>query len=130
MKGKISVEGIERDIVPVVCQMSEKIGYEICYSHESPFWETPYKEKKELLEDPYYIVKRIVESGPDLIIICNAKGYLSVLKHYSETTDIPLLVVTGGGPGLIDEVKEYTPHVLEAPFGMKELHGKLEEILR
>jgi hypothetical protein len=73
--------------------------------------------------------KNIVDSQPDLTIICNARGYLPLLEHYSETTDIPLLVLTGGGPDLIDEVKRYTPHVLDGPFRMQDLSDKIEEML-
>jgi hypothetical protein len=54
---------------------------------------------------------------------------LPLLEHYSETTNIPFLVLTGGGPDLIDEVKRYTPHVLDVPFRMQDLSDKIEKML-
>jgi hypothetical protein len=54
---------------------------------------------------------------------------LPVLKHFSETTDIPVLVLTGGGPDLIDQVRTYTPHVLEVPFRMQGLYDRIREMI-
>jgi len=128
MKKRIAVEGLEKQIVFIVCEMLERLDYDICYRHESAYKKT-YDYAFDLLEDPSGIVKNIVDSQPDLTLICNARGYLSLFEHYSETTDIPFLVLTGGGPDLIDEVKRYTPPVLDVPFRMQELSDKIEEIL-
>jgi hypothetical protein len=38
-------------------------------------------------------------------------------------------MLTGGEPELIEEVKKFTPHVLEMPFRMQDLSDKIEEIL-
>lgn len=128
MKKRIAVEGIREEIVSLICEMLERLTYEICYRHESAYRKT-YDYVFELLEDPSDIVEDIVRSQPDLTLICNARGYFSLLEHYSKTIDIPLLVLTGGGPELIDEVKRYTAHVLAVPFRMEELSNKIEEIL-
>jgi len=128
MKKRIAVEGLIKDIVSLVSEILERLNYEICYRHESAHRKT-YYYVFHLLEDPSDIVEKILDSQPDLTIICNARGYLPLLEHYSETTDIPLLVLTGGGPDLIDKVKRYTPHVLDVPFRMQELSNKIEEIL-
>jgi hypothetical protein len=87
--------------------------------------------KKRSIWCPFLLTnpKLEVRSQPDLTIICNARGYLSLLEHYSKTTDIPLLVLTGAGPDLIGEVKGYTPHVLAVPFRMQNLYYKIEEVL-
>jgi len=129
MKKRIAVEGIKKEIVSLVCQMLERLSYDICYRHESAYRKTD-EYVFDLVEEPSDIVKNIVESQPDLTLICNARGYLPLLKHYSEITDIPLLILTGGGPGLIEEVKRYTHHVLEVPFRMEALYRKIEEVLR
>ena len=129
MKKRIAVEGLRKDIVSLVCEMLEKLHHDICYTDESAYKKHMYDYAFDLLEDPSDIVKNIVDSQPDLTIICNARGYLPLLEHYSETADIPLLVLTGGGPDLIDKVKRYTPHVLEVPFRMQELSNKVEEML-
>ena len=128
MKKRIAVEGLEKEIVSLVCQMIERLSYDICYRHESDYRKT-YDNVFHLLEEPSDIVKNIVDSQPDLTLICNAKGYLPFLEHYSKSTDIPLLVLTGGSPRLIKEIKRYTPHVLEVPFKMEDLYHKIEEIL-
>ena len=128
MKKRIAVEGLRKEIVSLICEMLERLDYDICYRHESAYRKTS-DCVFDLLEDPSGIVKNIVDSQPDLTIICNARGYLPFLEHYSETTDIPLLVLTGGGPDLIDEVKRYTPHVLDVPFRMQELSNKIEQML-
>ncbi|GAG28110.1 unnamed protein product [marine sediment metagenome] len=108
--------------------MIERLSYDICYRHESDYRET-YDNVFHLLEEPSDIVKNIVDSQPDLTLICNARGYLPFLEHYSKSTDIPLLFLTGGSPRLIKEIKRYTPHVLEVPFKMEDLYHKIEEIL-
>ena len=128
MKKRIAVEGLRKEIVSLICEMLERLDYDICYRHESACRKTSDRVF-DLLEDLSGIVKNIVDSQPDLTIICNARGYLPLLEHYSETTDIPLLVLTGGGPDLIDKVKRYTPHVLDVPFRMQELSDKIEEML-
>jgi len=128
MKKRIAVEGLKKEIVSLVCEMLERLNYEICYRHEGAYRRT-WDYDIELLEDPADIVEDIVRSQPDLTIVCNARGYLSLLEHYSKTTDIPLLVLTGGGPELIGEVKGYTPHVLAVPFRMQDLYSKIEGIL-
>ena len=128
MKKRIAVEGLREEIVSLICEMLERLTCEICYRHESAYRKT-YDYVFELLEDPSDIVEDIVRSQPDLTLICNARGYFPLLEHYSKTTDIPLLILTGGGSELIDEVKRYTPHVLAVPFRMEELSNKIEEIL-
>ena len=128
MKKRIAVEGIKKEIVFLVFQLLERLSYDICYRHESAYRKTD-EYVFELLEEPSDIVKNIVDSQPNLTLICNARGYLSFLEYYSKSTDIPLLVLTGGGPGLIEEVKRYTHHVLEVPFKMEDLYYKIEEIL-
>ena len=129
MKKRIAVEGLGKEIVSLVCEILERLNYDICYRHESAYKKT-YDYAFDLLEDPLDTIEKIVESQPDLILICNARGYLPLLEHYPETTDIPLLVLTGGGPDLIDKVKRYTPHVLGVPFRMQHLYNKIEEIPR
>jgi len=128
MKKRIAVEGLKKEIVSLVCQMLERLSYDICYRHESAYRKTD-EYVFDLLTEPSDIVKNIVASQPNLTLICNARGYLSFLEHYSKSTDIPLLVLTGGGPELIEEVKRYAPHVLEVPFKMEDLYHKIEEIL-
>ncbi len=108
--------------------MLERLDYDICYRHESACRKT-HDYAFDLLEDLSGIVKNIVDSQPDLTLICNARAYLPLFEHYSETTDIPFLVLTGGGLDLIEKVKRYTPHVLDVPFGMQELSHKIEEML-
>lgn len=128
MRKRIAVEGLKEGIVSLVCQMLGRADYDICYRHESTHiktWEYVFK----LLEDPSEIAGNIVKSQPDLTILCNARGYSPVLEHYSEITDIPVLVLTGGGPDLIDQVTRYTPHVLAVPFRMQDLYDKIEEVL-
>jgi hypothetical protein len=128
MKKRIAVEGLREEIVSLVCEMLERLNYDICYRHEGAYRRT-LDYDIELLEDPADIVEDILKSQPELTIVCNARGYLSFLERYSKTADIPLLVLTGGGLDLIDEVKRYTPHVLAVPFRMQDLYDKLEEIL-
>jgi len=128
MKMRIAVEGIKKEIVSLVCQMIERLSYDICYRHESAYRKTD-EYAFDLLEEHSDIVKNIVDTQPNLTLICNARGYLSFLEHYSKSTDIPLLVLTGGGPELIKGVKRYTPHVLEVPFRMEGLYEKIEKIL-
>jgi hypothetical protein len=128
MKKRIAVEGLREEIVSLVCEMLERLNYDICYRHEGAYRRT-WDYDIELLEDPADIVEDILKSQPELTIVCNARGYLSFLERYSKTADIPLLVLTGGGLDLIDEVKRYTPHVLAVPFRMQDLYDKLEEIL-
>ena len=128
MKKRIAVEGLRKEIVSLICDMLERLTYDICYRHESAYRRT-WNYNIEILEDPSHIVEDIVKSHPNLTIVCNARGYLPLLEHYSKTTDIPLLVLTGGGPDLIDEVKRYTPHVLAVPFRMEDLYDKTEEVL-
>jgi len=129
MKKRIAVEGIKKEIVSLVCQMLERLSYDICFRHESAYRKTD-EYAFDLLEEPSAIIKNIVDSKPNLTLICNARGYLPFLEHYSNSTDIPLLILTGGGPELIEEVKRYTPHILEVPFRMESLYGKIEDILR
>lgn len=128
MKKRIAVEGLERYIVYIVCDILEKLSYEVCYRHESPYRKT-HDYTIHLLEDPRNIVDDIIESQPDLTIVCNARGYLPFFHQYSETTDIPLLVLTGGGANLIDKVKKHTPYVLELPFSVQGLSDEIDEIL-
>ena len=128
-KKRIAVEGLEKEMVSLVCKMLERLTYDICYSHKSAYRKT-YNYAVELLENPSDIVKNMVKTEPDLILLCNARGYLPFLKYYSETTTIPLLVLTGGGPELIYEVKRYTTNVLEIPFEMQDLYYTIETILR
>lgn len=127
MKKRIAVEGLRKEMVSLVCEVLERLNYDICYRHESAYRKT-YDYVFELLEEPRDIVKKIIESQPDLTLLCNARGYLPLLEHYLETTNIPLLVLTGGGPDLIDEVKRYTPHVLGVPFRIQDLSNRIEEI--
>ncbi len=128
MKKRIAVEGLRKEIVSLVCEVLERLNYDICYRHEAAYRKT-YDYVFDLLEDPRDIVENIVESQPDLTLLCNARGYLPLFEHYSERTDIPFLVLTGGGPDLIGKVKKYIPHVLEVPFRMQDLSNKIEEIL-
>lgn len=128
MKMRIAVEGLKKEMVSLVCQMLERLSYDICYRHQSAYRKTD-EYVFDLLEKPSDIVRNIVDSQPDLTLICNARGYLPFLEYYAKSTDIPLLVLTGGSLELIEEVKRYTPHVLEAPFRMEALSHKIEEIL-
>jgi hypothetical protein len=88
--------------------MLERLFYDICYRHESA-----YRRINEyvftLLENPSDIVRNIVDSQPNLALICNARGYLSFLEHYSKSTNIPLLVLTGGGLQVMEKIRRYTP---------------------
>lgn len=127
-KKRIAVEGLTKEIVSIVCEMLERLNYDICYRHQSAYKKS-YDHVFDLLEDPSDIIENIVKCQPDPMIICNASGYFPFLKHHSETTDIPLLVLTGSGPGLIDELKRYTPHVLEVPFRVQDFYNKTQEIL-
>ncbi len=127
-KKRIAVEGLKKEVVSLICEMLERLSYEICYRHESTYRKT-CDYAFDLLEDPSDIVENIVKSLPDLTLICNARGYFPLLEYYSKTTDIPLLVLTGGGPELIEEVKRYTPRVLAVPFRIQDLYDKVEEIL-
>ena len=128
MRMRIAVEGLKKEMVSLVCQMLERLSYNICYSHESAYRKTD-EYVIDLLEKPSDIVKNIVDSQPNLTLICNARGYSPFLEHYPKSTDIPLLILTGGGPKLIEEVKRHTPHVLEVPFKMEDLYHKIKEIL-
>ena len=101
MKKNIAVEALREEIVSLVCEMLERVNYDICYSHVSACRKT-YDYVFDLLEDPSDIVENIIDSQPDLTLIWNARGYLPLLEHYSETTDIQLLVLTGGGPEFIE----------------------------
>jgi hypothetical protein len=104
MKKRIAVEGIKKEIVSLVCQILERLSCDICYWHETAYRKTD-EYVFDLLEEPSDIIKNIIDSQPNLTLICNARGYLSFLEHYSKSTDIPLLVLTGGGLELIEEVK-------------------------
>ncbi len=118
---RIAVEGLKDDIVPLVCKILEleTENCNICYRHESPYSGVDISRTKD-----------IVDSKPDLVLICNAKGYIPFLKHYSEITNIPALVLTGGGPDLVEKVKEYVPNVLNVPFyKFQDLYDKINEIL-
>lgn len=117
---------IRREDVPVsdfegVLQFYNDFGY----------YMTSPKEKMELLVNPSDIVRGIIESEPDLVVVCNARGYFPVLEHYSNSAeaDMPLLVLTGGGPMMIDKVNKYTSHILPVPQNEnKEIQEKIEEI--
>jgi hypothetical protein len=126
---RIAVEGLEREIISIVCEILEKFSYDICYRHESLYRRIDGLVF-ELLENPSDIVQNILESRPNLTIVCNARGYLSFLEQYSKSTNIPLLVLTGGGPELIKEVGRHTPNILEVPFRMQYLYYTIEEILK
>jgi len=78
MKKRIAVEGIKKEIVSLVCQMLERLSYDICYRHESAYRKTD-EYVFDLLTEPSDIVKNIVASQPNLTLICNARGYLSFL---------------------------------------------------
>ena len=79
---------------------------------------------------PEEIVSPIVNTDLDLLILCNAGGYIPFLDQYSKIIKIPIIVLTGGGPDLINEVQKYTPYIMKVPFfpSMK-LYEKIEEIL-
>lgn len=115
MSKNIFVEGLKNDIVPIVCTFLEKCGYNICDRARGD-----EREGYSQYESPFYgaelsIVDEVIALQPDLTIICNALGYSRVIGHYSQRTDIPLLVLTGGGPDLVEEIEQYTPHVLTLP---------------
>ncbi len=128
MAEKIAVEGLIKEIAEQVCGMLKILEYEVCYCHETAYKKMPDFSPR-LLEDPAKITKNIIASGPNLTILCNARGYLEVMKCYTESTDIPLLVLTGGGPDLVEEVKRFTPYVLAVPFRIADLVKRLENIL-
>jgi hypothetical protein len=116
---RIAVEGLKEDIVPVICKILEVGKHQVCYRNESPSNGADIGK-----------IKDMISSNPELSIICNARGYLEFLDHYKSSTDIPFLVLTGGGPDLVDKVAEYTPHVLHVPFGsIKDVYKKVDEIL-
>ena len=73
MKKRIAVEGIKKEIVSLVCQMLERLSYDICCRHESAYRKTD-EYIIDLLEDPPGIVKNIVDSQPNLTLICKAKN--------------------------------------------------------
>jgi hypothetical protein len=130
MKKRIAVEGLKKEIVSLVCQMLERLSYEISYRHESDFKKTD-DYVFDLLNEPGDIVRNIIDSQPNLTLICNARCYFpSFLEYYAKSTDIPVLVLTGGGPELIEKVREYTPHILEIPFKMEDLYRTIEKILQ
>ncbi len=115
---KVAVEGLERDIVPIICKILEHGKHQVCYSHESPL----LKVKSSTIND-------IVNSNPDLTIICNARGYIKFLKDYSQITDIPSLVLTGGGPEFEEKAAKYTKNVMAVPFNLKDFYDKISSIL-
>ncbi|MFH1332599.1 MAG: hypothetical protein ABIH63_04950 [archaeon] len=116
---RIAVEGLENDIVPLMCKILKVGGHEVCYRHESP-----------LINDKTPVIKKVLDSKPDIVLICNANGYLPFLKNYSETVKVPALVLTGGGPDLVDKVKEYVPQVLNVPFPeFQDFYDKINDVL-
>lgn len=58
---RIAVEGLQKEILSLVCQMLERLYYDICYRHESA-----YRRINEyvftLLENPSDIVRNIVDA--------------------------------------------------------------------
>jgi len=116
---RIAVEGLKDDIVPLICKILKVGGHEVCYRHES-----------QLVDDKTPLIKKILDSNPDMVLVCNANGYLPFLKNYSETVGVPALVLTGGGSDIVDRVKEYVPNVLHVPFPeLKDFYDKVSEVL-
>jgi len=107
----IAVEGVEDDIVPVICLTLRLGGYNICYRNESSISELSGKP-----EAVKAVGQNIINSSPDLTVICNARGYIDVIKYHTQHPEIPLVVLTGGGPDLEQEVKQHTPYVLGVPL--------------
>jgi len=73
MKKSVAVEGIKKEIVSLVCQLLERLSYDICYRHETAYRKTD-EYVFDLLKKPSDIVRNIVDSQPDLTLICNARG--------------------------------------------------------
>ncbi|MEM4267063.1 MAG: hypothetical protein QW404_03345 [Candidatus Nanoarchaeia archaeon] len=116
---RIAVEGLEQDIVPLISKIIEIGGYEVCYKNESSF-----------LDDKSELVGKILDSNPDMVLLCNANGYLPFLKNYSKVSKVPILVLTGGGPDVVRDVKEYVPNVLDMPFSnFRGLYDKINQVL-
>lgn len=152
---KIAVEGLENDIVPLVCDILEAYIHRLLYFRQDkigwiyhkvpnsvkkimgrtmkilhPWYTIRYKHESPFSMVDSSVIDDIVASKPDLTITCNAGGYLDFLKHYSKRIDIPILVLTGGGPDLQAKVKKYTPYVLSVPFNPVEvLYDKVNEMV-
>jgi hypothetical protein len=116
---RIAVEGLEEDIVPIMCDILNIGKHNVCYRNETPY------EKADVVS-----IGGMLHSNPDLFLVCNAMGYFKFLEHYKKSTNVPVLVLTGGGPDLLEEVKRYTPHVLSVPLtDINQLNDKINSIL-
>ena len=57
-KKRIAVEGLTKEIVSIVCEMLERLNYDICYRHQSAFKKSydHYDNVFDLLEVPSHII--------------------------------------------------------------------------
>lgn len=119
MNKKIAIEGQEQCLIDTVRRILTTEGYQICYTRKSPSRMTVQE-----------IIQQIIPSNSDLVVLCNAGSYISLLKQYCKGTSAPpLLALTGGGEDIVKKIKEYTPYVLSTPSKPEELCGKVKEIL-
>lgn len=114
----IAVEGIMNDIVPVICEILEKGGHKVCFRNESAFRNVDSSS-----------IDAMIDSKPDIVVICNAEGYLKFLETYSKKTSIPAVVLTGGDPNLVAKAKSYTPHVVTVPLDIHDFYREINSIL-
>jgi len=115
---RIAIEGQENDIVEIVRRQLSGV-HEVRYIHESPY----------CLVD-ILSVDELVLVNPDITVVCNAEGYLDFLEYYEQQTQVPVLVLTGGGPIWVEQARKYTQHVLPVPYsGKRELLEVVDQII-
>jgi hypothetical protein len=116
--GNIAVEGLENDIVPLLCRILKQGGYQVGYRNESAYF-----AKKSDLADA------IVSSNPDIAIVCNSQANYIPLVEALSKTKVPVIVLTGGGPDFEEKAAKYTAHILRVPFEIRQLYDKVDEAL-
>jgi len=130
MERKIAIEGLKEDIVQVVCKIVQiSKDNTICFSNESNFIKLNSMQVL-LREEPNDIVNNILHYNPNLTIFCNARGYLEVIKKYSSLLKSPpMVVLTGGGPNMVDQVyqiKRIEDKVIEVPLRIEYLLNTID----
>lgn len=121
---KVAIEGISHDLVPFISNKLRRFKFNINYEHESPYLHNNYKDFR-LVPEPNKLVECMLNPNADVNLVCNARGYFPFFEIYIKKTDKPLIVITGDS-GLVEKIKQFTPHILIAPdFGIDNLSKQL-----
>ncbi|MDO8556570.1 MAG: hypothetical protein Q7R96_05360 [Nanoarchaeota archaeon] len=132
----VALEGIVADILPVIREKLKRAGYDVVYSHERA---GRHRYADGVIGLGFevgditngWLIDQIKVSSPDVVVVCNAAGFMNFFRLYKERKEtLPLIVLTGGGPEKEDAVRQYTPHVLAVPLQMNELPEKINEVVR